>query len=169
MSLKRDLKKIRSRKSIRALRGRIEEMTGKGPVALQDLVLICVEQHLQQRSYKEEDVRFKLTGAYKDAVQEACTGGLVKLRDISSTELAKSLSSDRALRFFVDALKGKTSAETEEEQDEIKEGVISGLQELLQVQTRALGSEPTDADRLLLRERAEDRLDGLIHFRLTCR
>lgn len=174
MSLRRDLRTIRSRRSIRALRERIKEMTVDGPVALHNLVVVCVNQHLQQRSYEEEDARSALAEAYTDAVQSACSGGAVKLRDTSPTELAKSLSTDTSLRFFVDGLypavlKGEVAVDTEEDQNKVKEGVIFGLQELLRIQMEPLGVQVTEEDRQLLRERAEDRLDGLIHFRLAHR
>ena len=173
MSLQKDLRTIRSRKGIRAMRERIEEMMGDGPVSLYNLIMVCVNQHIQQRDY-EEDTRPALAEAYTDAVQGACSNGAIRVRDTSATELAKSLSSDTSLRFFVDGLypavlKGDVIVDTEESHAQVKEGVIFGLQELLRLQMESLGVKATEEDRQLIRDRAEERLDGLIHFRLAHR
>ena len=171
MSLKRDLRAICSRRNVRTLREQILELTKQGPITLNTLALTCVNRHLNAKEYGE-DAREELTKAYVQAIELACDGlKSVKLRMVSPTEIARSLGTDSSLRYFVDSLlpkvrSGKISAETEEGRDEIKAGILTGLQQLLRIQSEEAGATATEQDRQLLQELAEDRLDGLIYYRL---
>ena len=169
MKLAGRLRRIRSRRTICDLRRSIETLANHGPMHAHEIVMDLVRQEYERNPRWNAVELVALQSAYADSVESAMA--LIPTRASSVSEAVDALTAPPSLRRFVDLLRpevdrGDLAATTDDEQREIADSIVSGLTELARRHAVAIGEEFTHEHVLRLTTRAEDRLDGLITYRL---